>query len=605
MITHNREKQTFILENNSVRAVLCYQNGLRMQEFSNLHSGRVSNTDRELLTFTFMGGQYTSADLSVCGAYAAQDNTREMATVLLENRDLQLSMRLHLISDKKDTVTVLLQVKDLYREKVPYELFIHSPFLAAMQMTGAGDKYYYPAGAVQNREGKQLLKLAKESFMNSDIKPPLVVTDAEDQYGFSVRFPSLADLSDDGAVQNRNMSLSTIASAEELHEHSLPINPDATYADTIELEITGLTDGWPEAFRRYRAQWEAPYDFREYDKPDLKWFSEKFLHNFTFLYGTEGFDPVKKKIDVEKLLAEGDEFGGFDTVTVWNQYPRLGIDRRSQWQFFDDFPGGRPAIRQAVEEFHRHGVQVFMPYIPWDAGSHESTDSLGDEFAKLLADTDADGYQLDTLSAIPESFREKCNAVRPGLVMTTQSHPTKKRPMEIITTSWDEFWATRPMPQVDILRYLLPRHIAPVISRWYRKEDKDLLIQYSQFSAVPMVIWQDIFGRWMPFCAEQRQTIKGWKAVYMAHRLTYQCADPIPFWPTRADDVYCNRFAADDGSETIYSFYNDTDSDYTGPLCRADGASCEIILGSGEADIQNGLLSGRLPARTVVHVRVQ
>ena len=91
----------------------------------------------------------------------------------------------------------------------------------------------------------------------------------------------------------------------------------------------------------------------------------------------------------------------------------------------------------------------------------------------------------------------------------------------------------------------------------------------------------------------------------MAHRLTYQCADPIPFWPTRADDVYCNRFAADDGSETIYSFYNDTDSDYTGPLCRADGASCEIILGSGEADIQNGLLSGRLPARTVVHVRVQ
>ena len=607
MLQYDQNTKRAVIRNNTLQMTLNFADGILIEECSNLLTGDLQNPRRELFNLTFMGGQYSSRDFAVGEVLTCQDRVHQLLTVPLENEALGLSIRVHFLNDKKETISVIVQIRDRYIHGVPYELFLHSPFLAQLSMRGEGDRYYYPANAVESPDGTPLLKMMRESFYNNDVKLPLVCCDKGGKSGFAVQFPSKADLDDCGAIQNRNMQFSKIASAEELHTHQILCNPDNTYNDTFEFEITGLSGGWVEAFARFRQQWESGYDFSEYEKEDLKWFNEKFLHQFSFLYGTEAYDAENQKIDPEKLLKEGEAFGGFDTVTLWNQYPRLGVDKRSQWDFYNDFPGGMAAFKEAVDAFHAKGVQVFMPYIPWDAGAEESPETLGDHFAGLLEQTGADGYQLDTLGDIPDSFREKCDAVRPGLVMTTQHHPDKKHPIEKITTSWDEFWDTRPMPKVDIFRFLCPRHIAPVISRWYRKEDKDLLIQYSQFGAAPLVIWQDIFGRWMPFSAEQKAAIKGWKEVYLAHRLTYQCALPTPFYPVAPREVYCNLFPADSGSEQIYSLYNDGDLPFEGALCElfVPGSKAEVILGGGEASVKNGKLYAQLPPKEVVHISVK
>ena len=127
---------------------------------------------------------------------------------------------------------------------------------------------------------------------------PLVVCDACGRYGYSVEFPTLSDLNNVGATQNVNKLLTYIKSEEGLKDHWVEINPDDTYNDTAELKITGLRDGWPEAFRRVRSAWRQNYDFSEYSRKDLAWMKRCVVNHFAFLYGREAFDGEKINVDI-------------------------------------------------------------------------------------------------------------------------------------------------------------------------------------------------------------------------------------------------------------------------------------------------------------------
>lgn len=597
-----------VIKNNALKVVLEQGSSIVVKEFSNIYSGITSNQDKGLFSLKFMGGVYTEKDFEVADVISVSDKTQELVTILFKNEKLGLDIKVHFINDLKETINVLYQIRDKYIDGYPYEMMFHSPLLGEIALTGDDDTYYFPENSVRNSKGEQVMILMSENFATSDVKVPLVICDDEDKYGFSVLFPTHSDLDNDTASQNRNMMLSRIKTLEELRSHDIMTAPDDSFNDTIELQITGLKQGWVEAFDRFRDYWETYYDFSEYEKEDLKWFNDCVVHNFVFLFGKEGFDHEKQKIDIDKLLKDGEEFGGYDTVTIWNQYPRLGIDERTQWDFYDDFPGGRDAIKQAVKECHDKGVYLFLPYIPWDRGNHECTNTMGDEFARIVADTDADGYQLDTMRNLPESFREKLDAIRPGIILTTQAHPSKRRPLEFITTSWDEFWYTNPMPEVDVFRFLCPRHVAPVLSRWLRNESKSLIIERAKFGAAPVVIWQDVFGRWLPFNDEQKAEIANWKKTFLQYKDIYFCKNPTPLIPTKTDDLYCNLFRSDDKSSAIYSFYNDSDADITSSALSVhiDGvSSAQVILGDGSCEYCDGKITVTVKPHQVTQVLVK
>ena len=84
------------------------------------------------------------------------------------------------------------------------------------------------------------------------------------------------------------------------------------------------------------------------------------------LYSREVFDYETQRFDANKLLKAGLEFGGYDSVLLWYQYPRLGVDERKQWDFNRDIPGGMAGMRSFTQECHKQGVRVFLPYKPWD-----------------------------------------------------------------------------------------------------------------------------------------------------------------------------------------------------------------------------------------------
>lgn len=231
---------------------------------------------------------------------------------------------------------------------------------------------------------------------------------------------------------------------------------------------------------------------------------------------------------------------------------------------------------------------------------------MGDEFAKLIADTDADGYQLDTMYDLPYDFRAKCDAVKPGVLLQTQFHPAKNHPIEFLTSSWDEFWRQEPMPEVDVLRFLLPQHLAPQISRWSRFEDKTLLIQRAVFGGAPLVIWQDVFGRWMPYSREQKAMIKTWKHIYLEYRDIYQGPRPIPLYTTWDRGIFCNVFSDAEERRVIYSFFNEDRSEHdTAVELWRPGTRTKEIFGSSAPEIGNGRLRLHIPPRQVVQVLVE
>lgn len=478
------EQKIVLLENEALRVALDYSCGLHFAEFSNRFGAGKSNVWRELFTLRAYGGEYASETFTCTNVSYAKDEALEMATFLLENRELCMKMRVHLMDEGKRELRLTYQLWDDYKNGTPAEVFLHIPFLAQLESGESAERKYYPLNTVRDKDGADVLHRVNETFYSSDIIMPFVVC-GENGRGFSMEFPVPSDLSDLGSVQNVNYHFSRISNETELQTHQIGLNADASFNDTVDLIIAGLEDGWAEAFDVCRRRWRQWYDFSEYEREDLQWFRKCPVHNFTFLYGNEAFDHENQKIDVERLVREGEEFGGFDTVILWNQYPRLGVDERTQWDFYDDFPGGRPALRKAIDELHAHGVKVLLPFIPWDRHEHEGTDSMGSELARLAADTGFDGLHLDTMKMFPHSAREKLDAVRPGIVLETQGHPMKKRSMEYITASWDEFWSADPMPEEDVLRFMNPQHCAPVIGRWLRNDDKDKLIKRASSAQPP------------------------------------------------------------------------------------------------------------------------
>ena len=608
MIQIHRENHTVLIQNGGITAAVDYSRGLRFMELSNTFSGKKANQDRDFFTLNVFGRDVGSDAFTCENVSYAKDAKMEMVTFLLSCEELCLKFRMHIIDEGACSIRLLYQLYDGYREGVPSEIFFHAPFLAALESGSGNETKYYPCSTVRDREGADVLHRMNETFFSSDIIMPFVVCDDRSGLGFSVSFPVPSDLSDLGSVQNVDYQLSRISDEASLRGHRVRLGPDASFNDTVEMVITGLREGWPEAFTRCREAWRELYDFEEYDREDLKWFRRCAVHNFTFLYGKEGFDHEKQKIDVEKLLKEVEAFGGFDTVILWNQYPRLGIDERTQWDFYDDFPGGREAIRAAVEEFHARGVKVLLPFIPWDRHEWESRESMGTELARIARDTDLDGFHLDTMKTLSHAVRKKLDAVKPGIELEPQGHPMKKRSMEYLTTSWDEFWTADPMPEVDVLRFMHPQHIAPVIGRWLRLEDKTTLIKRAEFGGAQIVIWQDFFGRWMPHNAAQKARIARWKRVYLQNLDTYLGKEPIPLYPTCTQDVFCNVFPSDDGKTQIYAFYNDNPAECTVrslPLWHFEAAKAEVILGEGSAVLDSGNLTVTIPAKESLHVLVR
>jgi gamma-glutamyl hercynylcysteine S-oxide synthase len=65
-----------------------------------------------------------------------------------------------------------------------------------------------------------------------------------------------------------------------------------------------------------------------------------------------------------------------------------------------------PGVRRMVADFHRRGVKVLFPIMPWDVGTRDEGTPLWTAIARTLKEIDADGVNGDTIRGVPKEYRE-------------------------------------------------------------------------------------------------------------------------------------------------------------------------------------------------------
>ena len=115
-----------------------------------------------------------------------------------------------------------------------------------------------------------------------------------------------------------------------------------------------------------------------YERPELKWAQSSFIQPQTMVEDRYFYDPVARRYTVDRFLDDLDKrYGGIDSVLIWPVYPNIGIDNRNQYDLLRDMPGGIAGLQQMVADFHRRGVRVLFPVMPWDMGTRDGGQPLG------------------------------------------------------------------------------------------------------------------------------------------------------------------------------------------------------------------------------------
>jgi hypothetical protein len=205
----------------------------------------------------------------------------------------------------------------------------------------------------------------------------------------------------------------------------LTYEPSSEPRTAFTAELVLHEGGWPAAFEHFRNRIRENFNLSQYRRPDLGWYRDQIVQHFTFMYGRELLNLETGEFEIDRFLNDGErDFGGYDGMLIWGVYPRLGVDERSQWDFYDDLPGGREGLRAMAKRARARGVRFFVPYKPWDRSSdlHGRPDHVAghERLAELVADVDADGVFLDTMSAISREFREELDRARPGVVFCSE-----------------------------------------------------------------------------------------------------------------------------------------------------------------------------------------
>jgi len=352
--------------------------------------------------------------------------------------------------------------------------------------------------------------------------------------------------------------------------HPLPdrfsVRAMSDWVDVCRLILIACQPSWLAAFLATRAELRSRLDLSQYGRSDLKWCSEQWVQHLAFVYGSEVFDHSRRVIDSTRLLEGSRRFGGYDATLIWSGYPRLGIDDRSQWDLYDDLPGGRSGLRSLAEFLRLQNTRVFFPFLPWDLlpryGCSQTIDPVA-ELARLVADVRPDGIFLDTVGGILPEYRAAIDDVCAGVAFCSEEDPAPPE-IELVTTSWDQARHDHRC-EVDLLRFLLPEHRRFVTSRYSTGAHRENVIDRALFNGNGLVVWQDIFGEMLPYNDHEASRVAEVAATLRSHSDGFRGADALPLVPTAQEGLFANAFIGSAGTAMI-TVCNASDSPVRGDL---------------------------------------
>ena len=461
--------------------------------------------------------------------------------------------RISILQKKANIIDLIVQLAVKWENRIPKKTLVTFPFLINLY----NHKNFLKPGHIF--DGKETIK---KNTWNFHEYPPSILTDNSSNFAVGLEFFDQFPWQ-----SNYNLGMHEAISKEGFEKYEAEVQLTEELSDVVVMRLYLSSEGRDKVFKHWKENTRNRYDLRKYFKPKQRWIQKNYLQHFTFAYGKEAFEYKNTKFKINKIIKEGKEFGGYDSIIFWHQYPRLGLDNTNQWELYRYLPEDYKSIKKIVKECHLNNIKFFIPFKPWDVRSNESLDKHAKFLENFIIETNIDGFFLDTMSSLPESFL-RIQKKFPSFEFCSEGTPKEQRQIEQLTSSWDQIGDIRRNYKVEVetnmFRFVFPEHPLNLVSRWSVGSDKDSIIKRAAFNGTGLVIWQDVFGCWLPFSKKQKQLIKQLKKILVKFHDIFFGNNSIPLIETLSKGIICNQFAND--NQRIYSIYNFTSKKIKGPL---------------------------------------
>lgn len=252
-----------------------------------------------------------------------------------------------------------------------------------------------------------------------------------------------------------------------------------------------------------------------YDRSAQAWASRAYAMGFLMLWDQELISHSTGQWQVDRLLDRAEhDFGGYDVVVLWSNYPNSGVDNRHQLAYYDELPGGRAALREAVGRFHARGVRVLLDHKPWVQAPVPGYPTIEDAYIALVQECGLDGLFLDCADGPEESFRLRM-AERAGADKIFISEaPALPHPEGFSEVGcWQQMTDDSAAPGVYRNRLLERSQIIYESRRYFHDPIREL--QRAWMNGGGFVIWENVFGYW----ADYSPRCKSWmRLLFPAQR---------------------------------------------------------------------------------------
>jgi formylglycine-generating enzyme required for sulfatase activity len=349
------------------------------------------------------------------------------------------------------------------------------------------------------------------------------------------------------------------------------------------IDVDAAADEWLAGLREWRREHRLRIglDDSQYRRPDLAWSQANFVHALTMVEDLYFYDPDIGCYTVDRYLDDLQaRFGGVDSVLLWYIYPNIGVDDRSQFDLVHDLPGGLDGLKGVVTDFHRRGVKVFLPTMPWDHGTREGDAPDWERMAEIVAAVGADGINGDTYSGVPRAFHVACE--ERGRPVVLQPESTAQAGDHILSwnlQSWTKRVPNESIPTVIKLKWVEPRHIVQIENRWSRERWSDL--QHAFFNGIGYVAWENVFGFVNRLTDRDAATLRRVAMIQRRFAPLLVTDDWVPYDRTLQAGVFASRFPG--AGRTLWTLINRQEYGVAGEQIAVDH-----IEGAAYYDLWNG-----------------
>ena len=282
-----------------------------------------------------------------------------------------------------------------------------------------------------------------------------------------------------------------------------------------------------------------------YDRAEIQWVKSCYLMGFAFIWDNDFWDDETGAYRIREYCKKMErEFGGFQSVMIWYNYPNLGIDDKNQFDMLNAMPGGLDGLKKAVDEFHRHGVRVVLTYNGWDIDTRRPNEDDRVLFPKIVSQVGADGLFMD-VGTYSFGFQPELEKHNRGIMIGPELTPAIQcsQGPQAVTSSWAQ--TTRPYDNQGVLmhKWIIPEHIQYRIDRFNR--DRQGQLAFSWINGQGLVVWENVFGTMIKWNAKDRQSLRKMNAIWRMFYPVYTSDSFKPYMRTSNPDVSVSSWEND------------------------------------------------------------